>query len=153
MSMGSKLAGNRVTGFTLVELIIVVSILGILAALVIPKFTNASVLAQVASTQDQLRSTRTALERYKLDHNDTYPDISDMWGALTGKSDLDGTLNAAGNYGPYLQSVPENPFTKSTTVVAFGAGTASDGWEYDVTGQPPIVAVGFDEVTETYTAP
>ncbi len=151
--MGKKLTKICNAGFTLVELIIVVSILGILAALVIPKFTNASVLAKVASTQDQLRSTRTALLRYQVDHNDTYPDITDMWGALTGKSDVDGTLNAAGDYGPYLLSAPENPFTVSAAVVAFGAGTVSDGWEYDVTGQPPIVAVGFDETTETYTAP
>ncbi len=151
--MDYRLSVNRTSGFTLVELMIVVSILGILAALVIPKFTNASELAQTAATQDQLRSVRTVLERYKLDHNDTYPDITDLWGALTGKTDLDGTLNAAGDFGPYLKSAPENPFTNSTGVVAFGAGAATDGWEYDVTEQPPLVAVGFDESTGEYTAP
>ena len=151
--MSIRLSESRRAGFTLIELIIVISILGILAALVIPKFTDASVLAQVSATQDQLRSTRTALLRYQVDHNDTYPDIADMWGALTGKSDLDGTLNAAGDYGPYLMSAPENPFTLSSSVVAFGAGTSSDGWEYDVTQQPPFVAVGFNETTKAYTAP
>ncbi len=140
-------------GFTLVELMIVVSILGILAALVIPKFTDASVLAQSAATLDTLRGTRVALERYKMDHGDTYPDIGDMWSALTGKTDLDGTINAAGNYGPYLLSTPQNPYTNSSTVVAFGAGAATDGWEYDTTEQPPLIAVGFDETTKVYTAP
>lgn len=140
-------------GFTLVELMIVVSVLAILAAIVIPKFTDASVMAQSSATMDTLRSTRTALERYKLDHNDTYPDIDDLWDALTGKSDQDGTLNAAGDYGPYIKVVPINPFTNSSTVEDFGSGTATDGWEYDTTEQPPLNAVGFNESTGAYTAP
>jgi type II secretion system protein G len=140
-------------GFTLVELMIVVSILGILAALVIPKFTNASVSAQSAATLDTLRSTRTSLERYKLDHNDSYPAIGDLWAALTGKTDLDGTINASGDYGPYLKSSPINPYTNSSTVAAFAAGDATDGWEYDTSEQPALIAVGFDEAAGTYTAP
>ena len=144
---------NQDHGFTLVELIIVVSVLAILAALVIPKFTDASVRAQTAATQDQLRSVRNVLEHYKLDHNDTYPDIGDLWDAVTATTDADGTLNAAGDFGPYIRSAPQNPYTNSDTVVAFGAGAATDGWEYDVSETPVIVAVGFNEVTATYTAP
>lgn len=144
---------SRCVGFTLVELIIVVSVLGILASLVIPKFTDASVRAQVAATQDQLRTVRTVLERYKLDHGDNYPAIGDLWGVMTSKTDYDGTLNAAGDFGAYMKSAPDNPFTNSTTVAAFGEGDATDGWEYDVTEVPVIVAVGFNETTNTYTAP
>jgi general secretion pathway protein G len=144
---------RRRVGFTLVELIIIVSILAILASLVIPKFTDASVVAQVAATKDQLRIVRTVLERYKVDHDDRYPDIDDLWGAVTGKTDKDGTINASGDFGPYMKSAPENPFTESITVAAFGAGSANDGWEYDVTETPPIVAVGFNEVTGAYTSP
>lgn len=140
-------------GFSLVELLIVVSVLGILAALVVPKFTDASVKARSAATKDTLSSTRTALQRYKLEHNDTYPDIDDLWGALTGKTDKDGTPNAAGDFGPYLKSDPINPYTSSSTVQAFGAGTVTDGWEYDVTETPPLIAVGFDETTGEFTAP
>ncbi len=151
--MSVKPSNSRNVGFTLVELMIVVSILGILAALVIPKFANASERAQVAATQDQLRSLRITLERYKMEHNDNYPDIGDLWGVVTGKTDKDGTLNALGDYGPYLKSAPINPFTSSSTVVAFGAGAVTDGWEYDVTENPQIVAVGFNETTAAYTAP
>lgn len=140
-------------GFTLVELMIVVSILAILAALVIPKFTNASMLAQSSATLDSLRSTRVALERYKMDHGDTYPDIDDLWSALTGKTDLDGTINASGDFGPYLINSPENPYTNSNTVEDFGDGDATDGWEYDPTEQPCLIAVGFDETSGEYTAP
>jgi type II secretory pathway pseudopilin PulG len=132
---------------------IVISVLAILAALVLPKFTDASTAAQSSATKDTLRATRTALERYKLDHNDSYPAIGDLWDALTGKTDLDGTLNAAGDYGPYIKMAPINPYTNSSLVAAWGAGAATDGWEYDTTEQPPLRAVGFDETTGEYTAP
>ena len=151
--MVSMIQSRGRSGFTLVELMIVVSVLAILAAMVIPKYTDASTTAKSAATKDQLRSARVALQRYKLDHNDIYPDIDDLWSALTGKTDQDGTLNAAGDYGPYIRDVPTNPYTNSSTVTAFGAGAATDGWEYDAAEQPPINAVGFDETTGTYTAP
>ncbi len=144
---------RRHTGFTLVELMIVVSILGILAALVVPKFTNASEQALVASTKDQLRLMRVALERYKLDHDDAYPAIGTFWSLLTGKTDRDGTINAAGDYGPYLKSAAKNPYTSSSTVVAIGAGTATDGWEYDSVSPVIFTAVGFNETTGVFTSP
>lgn len=147
-----KQRGNR-AGFSLVEVLIVVSILAILAAMIIPRFTNATVVTQAGATKETLRATRVALDRYKLDHNDSYPDITELWSVLTEKTDRDGTLNPAGHLGPYIKSVPLNPFTDSTTVVGFGAGTATDGWEYDPTEQPPLIAVGFDEDAGTYTAP
>ena len=144
---------NSCGGFTLVELIIVVTMLAILAALVVPKFTDASTRAQAAATQDQLRSIRTVFERYKIDHADSYPDIDALWGVMTSRTDADGTLNVVGDFGPYLKSAPKNPFTGSSNVVDFGDGTATDGWEYDVTETPVIIAVGFNESTQTYTAP
>lgn len=144
---------RRQTGFTLVELLIVVSILAILAALVVPRFTDASTTAQTSAVKKTLRSARVSLQRYKLDHNDNYPEIDDMWAALTGKTDADGTINASGDFGPYLKTTPVNPFTGSSTVVAFGAGADTDGFEYDATEQIPLIAVGFNETTETYTAP
>ncbi len=144
---------GRNAGFTLVELMIVISVLGILAALVVPKFTNATTTAKSSAMLDTMRGTRMALERYKFDHDDTYPDIDDLWGALISKSDRDGTLNATGDYGPYLKMVPVNPFTNSSSVTTFGEGTSSDGWEYDVTERPVLIGVGFDETTGEYTAP
>lgn len=151
--MRSVTSKNGCGGFTLVELIIVVTMLAILAALVVPKFTDASTRAQAAAAKDQLRSVRTVFERYKLDHSDNYPDIDDLWGVMTSRTDADGTLNVAGDFGPYLKSAPKNPFTGSSTVVDFGDGTATDGWEYDVTETPVIIAVGFNETTDIFTSP
>ncbi len=58
--------------FTLIELLIVVAIIGILAAIAVPNFLNAQVRANVARSKADLRSMGTALESYFLDHND-YP--------------------------------------------------------------------------------
>jgi type II secretion system protein G len=58
--------------FTLIELLIVVAIIGILAAIAVPNFLNAQVRAKVARAEADLRSIRTAFEMYRLDNN-TYP--------------------------------------------------------------------------------
>lgn len=60
------------TAFTLIELLIVVAIIAVLAAIAIPSLNNAQVRAKVARAQTDLRSLATALETYYLDHND-YP--------------------------------------------------------------------------------
>lgn len=58
--------------FTLIELLIVVAIIGILAAIAIPNFQNARVRAMVSRTEADLRSLGTAFESYRLDNN-IYP--------------------------------------------------------------------------------
>src|SRR5438105_15431211 len=60
-------------GFTLVEILIVVIILGILAAIVIPQFTSASQDARKNSLASQLQTLRSQIELYKLQHLDNLP--------------------------------------------------------------------------------
>src|SRR5688500_19436301 len=67
--------GNRKTGFTLVEILIVVIILGILATIVIPQFTNASTEARWSSTASLLQTSRSQIELFKLQHSDALPDL------------------------------------------------------------------------------
>jgi len=65
--------------FTLVEILIVVIILGILAAIVIPQFTNASQDARKSSLVSQLQTLRSQIELFKLQHGDTLPDLLTNW--------------------------------------------------------------------------
>ena len=100
------------SGFTLVEILIVVVILGILAAIVIPQFTSASTEAKESALVSDLQSIRTQIELYKIHHNDNLPgeDFSgDFVTAMTTNTDQDG--NAGGRFGPYMRNIPINPFS------------------------------------------
>lgn len=117
-------------GFTLVEILIVVVILGILAAIVIPQFTSASESAKGSSLQSQLQTIRSQLELYQVQHNGNYPTVAQMWGNLTGKTDVAGAVSAAADaFGPYLQQAPKNPFTNKAVV---GTDGTAD-WSYNAT--------------------
>src|SRR5438552_9860248 len=93
--------------FTLVELLIVVVILGILAAIVVPQFTDASTDSQTSSLAENLRVMRGQIELYKLQHNNNYPSLATFATLMTTKTDTGGA--AGGNLGPYIQRVPMNP--------------------------------------------
>lgn len=128
-------------GFTLVEILIVVVILGILAAIVIPQFTNASEAARASNLVSQLQSVRSQLELYQIQHSGQYPDLlavptngATAWDWLTDVTDINGDVVAAGpgTFGPYMQKPPLNPFTAGAngSVVAAAAGAAV-GWTYN----------------------
>lgn len=121
---------HSMQGFTLVEILIVVVILGILAAIVIPQFTSASETAKNSSVLTQMQTIRSQLELYRVQHNDVYPSaLTTNWEQMTKKTLANGTVDATGNYGPYLQKAPVNAFMNSTTVAAEAA--AGVGWVWD----------------------
>jgi general secretion pathway protein G len=126
-------------GFTLVEILIVVVILGILAAIVIPQFTGASTEAKLSSLVSDLQTLRSQVELYKLQHNEALPGVvgsATFEEAMTGETEVDGDVWAAGDsYGPYMQKLPRNQFNDLSTVrqeatdkdsTTAGANTA--GW-------------------------
>jgi len=81
--------GRRSRGFTLVEILIVVVILGILSAIVVPQFSMATNETERTATLDQLVKLREAIDLYHVKNNATYPDISPgfgdpAWGSLIG---------------------------------------------------------------------
>ncbi|MCZ6697395.1 MAG: type II secretion system protein [Planctomycetota bacterium] len=103
--------------FTLVELLIVVVILGILAAVVVPQFSDASGDAQLSSLSTNLQTIRGQIELYRLQHNSSYPTSNaTLVTQLTTQTDISG--GSGTDYGPYLMSMPNNPFDNKNSVAA-----------------------------------
>src|SRR5437016_14045133 len=69
---GARRLGRR-GAFTLIEILIVVVIIGILATIVIPQFSNASINARENTLKDELRYLRTQIVVYKAQHHDIAP--------------------------------------------------------------------------------
>ena len=123
--------------FTLVEILIVVIILGILASIVIPQFTQASTDAKVSALANNLQTIRNQLELYRLQHKDTYPaSAAALLTVMVVRTNDAGTTGTDPNqfpYGPYFKSLPDNPFQGNNSIASGGSpGNGSTaGWWYD----------------------
>ncbi len=153
--------------FTLVELILVVTILGILSALVLPTFQGHIVMARETAVQDNLKVIRTQIELYKMHHDGVPPGYingSEAPTALlalqfTATTSVTGAVSPstspAGVYvnGPYIKKMPENSYNKLSTIAYVAQATAfsaavdgtSSGWLYKKeTGEFKINYTGTD---------
>ena len=134
---------TRKGGFTLVEILIVVIILGILAAIVIPQFTSASQDARKNSLTSQLQTLRSQIELYKLQHLDNPPASlmnsasTTPWVELVNKTNDQGATGTSASFpfGPYLQAEPRNPLNGFSAVLV---GTT----DYDGVGDALTGATG-----------
>lgn len=97
--MRSKKRGER--GFTLIELMIVIVIIGILAAIAIPRFIGAQDRARIGAAKSELNAVRQALSMYEMDHA-TYPTSATSW------DDLRSQLVDPNTQNPYV-ALPETP--------------------------------------------
>jgi prepilin-type N-terminal cleavage/methylation domain-containing protein len=109
---------TKKSAFTLIELLIVVAIIGILAAIAVPNFMNAQIRARIARVEADAKSTATALEQYRLDNN-TYP-VDAM------------NMNPIGLYMlttpvPYMSSPPVDIFKPKLRVGTTDTGGGSGG--------------------------
>lgn len=94
--------------FTLIELLIVVAIIGILAAIAVPNFLNAQVRAKIARVKADMKAISTGMEMYYLDRNSYIPDAngSDLVGYMQPFSMLTTPVS-------YLSSVANDPFGRN----------------------------------------
>jgi prepilin-type N-terminal cleavage/methylation domain-containing protein len=149
--------------FSLVELMIVVAVIGILAALTIPKVQDYSRQAREATAKENLMTMRSAIELYASQHNGVPPGYPDNNAAanptnmamtlqLTMTTNASGIWGERGNpgyiYGPYLPKFPPNPFNGARTAYvvpngrAFPALTGQYGYVY----QPATKTIKLDAV-------
>ena len=156
--MLQKKLGNQ-AGFTLIEMLIVVILLGILAMLIVPQISVSTEDAKLSSLQANLGAMRNAVELYYYEHKNIYPGENDVAGVattvdataatafveqLTQYTDVNGVVavsNAAGDkYGPYLKSntLATNPYNSSSDVVCDAStdditartSAGTEGWKF-----------------------
>ena len=126
------------SGFTLIEMLIVVIVLGILAMIIIPQISISTDDAKLKTLQTNLNTMRNTIELYYHQHNQTYPGaIDNVAGLVAPASDVlaaaafeaqlttytEASGKAAGDsgdltaplYGPYIKTatLPKNPFTET----------------------------------------
>lgn len=123
---------QRRNAFTLIEVLIVVIIMAVLAATIIPQFSQSTDDAMNSSVEFNLHTMQTQIEMYRFQHNGNYPTVDKIVAQLTAQTNISG--DAGTDFGPYMQEIPANPFNNSNTVVA-GTGAAvvagDAGWQYD----------------------
>ncbi len=95
-------------GFSLIEIMVVVVILGILASIVVPKIMSRPDEARAIKAKQDILSIQEALDLYKLD-NGFYPSSDQGLNALVQKP-TDAPLPS--NWKPYLKSVPKDPWNR-----------------------------------------
>lgn len=154
--------------FTIYELLVVILLLGILAAVVLPSFKGHTATGRKASAKESLSTMRTQIEIYKMQHNGIRPGYANGFPVSTATLRLQfvGTTKLTGAassskiptttypYGPYVRELPENPFNGLTNIAYVAEGTAfsdavdgtSSGWLYKKeTGEFKINWTGTDQ--------
>jgi len=127
----------RAQGFTLVEVLIVVVILSILAAIIVPQLSSASATTRASMLADDLRVLRSQIEVFKSQHKGVppgYPDcdeaqaptedafLEQMTMASTAGGDVANPGTEGFDYGPYMLEMVPNPVNSKATIEIIGDG-------------------------------
>ena len=131
--MNQALTARRASrGFTLLELMVVIVIIGVLAALIAPKVLENVDKAKITAAQADISSLMNALKMYKLD-NGRYPSSDQGLQALTVKPTT-GTI--PGNWRSYLDKLPDDPWHHPYQYANPGVHGEIDVFSFGADGQP-----------------
>jgi len=109
-------------GFTLIELMVVVVILGILAAVVVPRVMDRPEQARITAAQSNIRAIRVALDMYKLD-NTNYPTTDQGLAALVSAPNSEPRPRA---WSKYMEKIPTDPWSRNYLYLVPGKHSGID---------------------------
>lgn len=120
-------------GFTLIEVLVVITILTILAALIVPRIMDRPDQARVVAARNDVRAIEAALNLYRLD-NGVYPSTEQGLQALVQKP---ASGNVPRNWTrPYLDRLPKDPWQNDYQYLSPGLHSEIDVWSQGSDGQP-----------------
>ncbi|RZT05854.1 general secretion pathway protein G [Duganella sp. CF402] len=129
-----KFSTRSQRGFTLIEIMVVVVIMGVLAALVVPKLISRTGESKVAAAKVDIATIMQALKLYKLD-NQRYPTTEQGLQALIEKP-TGGPAANGWKAGGYVEKMPKDPWGNQYQYLAPGIKGEIDVFSYGADGQP-----------------
>lgn len=130
---------SKKCAFTLIEIVIVIILLGVLAAMLVPYFRSPAEDTTLASTKTDLQTVRFLLQLYKVQHSGKmFPESMDL---MTTTTSADGKKGTGADYpfGPYIQAIPTNQYLNKNSVLSAASPVDnnpkdnSTGWYYNPT--------------------
>jgi len=131
MTVSRPLIRSRRRGFTLIELMVVLVIIGVLAALIVPNVLDRAEDARVTAARADVNNLMQALKLYKLD-NQRYPSSEQGLQALASKPTV-GSIPS--NWKPYLDKLPNDPWGRPYQYVNPGVKGEIDVYSFGADGQ------------------
>jgi len=129
-------------GFTLIEILVVIVILGVLAALIVPNIMQRPDDARVTAAKSQIALIMQALKLYRLD-NQRYPTSEQGLNALVAKPEVP-PIPSNWKPGGYLDKLPNDPWGRPYVYVIPGVRSEVEVMSFGADGQPGGAGVDAD---------
>ena len=131
---------RRSAGFTLVEIMVVVVILGILAVLIVPRVLGRSDEARQAAAKHDIATVMQSLKLYRLDNGRYLTNEQGLQALVTKPA----SAPAPSNWKPYLDKVPKDPWGNTYQYLSPGVHDEVDVFSLGADGQPGGTGADLD---------